>query len=182
MSSEGALIHSLQSFLDSPLGIFISVVCARWLIFIEVGWVAILGFMGRRTPLRHIAKEAGIAMLIALYTALTLSQLIRRLRPFVTESEVLRLIPMPMSLFSLPSAHASAAFALAFALLWLRPRAAIGPLLLAIGVAFGRVAVGVHYPTDVGAGAIVGALAVCLVRLLHAAVRRTAVYREHTHG
>lgn len=182
MSSEGALIHSLQTLLDSRPGIFLSILCARWLIFVEVGWVLVLGITGRRTPFRRVVKEAGIAMLIALYGALTLSQLIHRLRPFVTELDVLRLVPMPMSAYSLPSAHASAAFALAFAILWMRPRAGIVPLLLAIGVAFGRVAVGVHYPTDVLAGAVVGLLAVVVVRLLHAAVRRTAVYREHTHG
>ncbi len=182
MSFEGGLIHSLQALLDSRLGVFFSIICARWLIFVEVGWVCVLGFSERRTIMRHATREAGLAMLIALYAALTLSQLIRRLRPFVAESEVLRLIPMPMSAFSLPSAHASAAFALAFAILWFRPRAAIVPLLLAFGVAFGRVATGVHYPTDVLAGAVVGALAVVLVRVLHAAVRRTSVYREHTHG
>lgn len=182
MSSEGALIHSLQTLLDSRPGVFFSILCARWLIFVEVGWIVILGFTERRTILRHAAKEAGLAMLMALYVALTLSQLIHRARPFVVETDVMRLIPMPMSAFSLPSAHASAAFAMAFALLWVKPKTAIVPVLLAIGVAFGRVAVGVHYPTDVLAGALLGLLAVVIVRLLHAAVRRTAVYREHTHG
>ncbi len=182
MSFEGALIHSLQTLLDSRPGIFLSILSARWLIFVEVAWIIVLGFTERRTSLRHAAKEAGLAMLMALYAALTLSQLIGRLRPFVAEAEVLRLIPAPLSLHSLPSAHASAAFAMAFAIAWKSPRAAIVPLVLACGVAFGRVAVGVHYPTDVMAGAGVGFLAVVIVRLLHAAVRRTAVYREHTHG
>jgi undecaprenyl-diphosphatase len=182
MSFEGTLIHSLQTLLDSRPGIFLSILCARWLIFVEVAWIIVLGFTERRTSLRHAAKEAGLAMLMALYAALTLSQLIGRLRPFVAEVGVLRLVPAPLSLHSLPSAHASAAFALAFAIAWKSPRAAIVPLILACGVAFGRVAVGVHYPTDVIAGAGVGLLAVVIVRLLHAAVRRTAVYREHTHG
>lgn len=182
MSSEGAFIHSLQTLLDSPLGVFFSILCARWLIFLEVAWICVWSFTERKSRLKHAAKEAGIAMLMALYTALTLSQLIHRARPFMVESSVLRLVPMPLSAYSLPSAHASAAFAMAFAICWTKPKAAIVPLLLAIGVAFGRVAVGVHYPSDVIAGAFLGLLAVVVVRLLHAAVRRTSVYREHTHG
>ncbi len=182
MSSEGAFIHSLQTLLDSPLGVFFSVLCARWFIFAEVIWICVWGFVERRSRLKHAAKEAGLAMLMALYAALTLSQLIQRARPFLVEMDVLRLIPMPLSSYSLPSAHASAAFAMAFAVCWTKPKAAIVPLLLAVGVAFGRVAVGVHYPTDVLAGAVLGLLAVIVVRLLHAAVRRTTFYRERTHG
>ena len=144
--------------------------------------MVVLGIAERRTVIRHAAKEAGVALLIALYGALTLGQLLARVRPFVAEPNILRLIPLPASMYSLPSAHASAAFAMAFAIMWTKPRAAIVPLVLAIGVAFGRVAAGVHYPSDVLAGALVGGLAVVIVRLLHAAVRRTSVYREHTHG
>lgn len=182
MSVEGTWVYALQTLLDSRPGVFLSIVCARWLIFVEVAWVVVLGVMERRTALKHAVKEAGIALLIALYGALTLSQLIARARPFVAEPDVLRLVPLPASMYSLPSAHASAAFAMAFALMWTKPRAAIVPLILAVGVAFGRVAVGVHYPTDVLAGLVMGVLAVVVVRMLHAAVRRTSVYREHTHG
>jgi undecaprenyl-diphosphatase len=182
MSFEGPLIHSLQTLLDSKLGVFFSVFCARWLIFVEVAWILVLGLAERRTKLRKAAKEAGLAMLVALYAALTLGQLIGRLRPFIADTGVRLLVPQPMSVHSLPSAHASAAFALAFAIAWTNPRAAIVPFIFAFGVAFGRVAVGVHYPTDVLAGLVVGFLAVVVVRLLRGAVRRTAVYREHTHG
>jgi undecaprenyl-diphosphatase len=182
MSAEGQFIQSLQEILASQPGVWFSVFCARWLIFVEVLWIFGLAFTKQGTKLKHATKEAGMAMLIALYAALTLSQLIGRLRPFVAESEILRLIPPPLSVHSFPSAHASAAFAMALAIAWTSPKAAIVPLLLAVGVAFGRVAVGVHYPTDVLAGLVLGALAVFVVRLLHAAIRRTSVYREHHHG
>ncbi len=183
MSFEGQLIHSLQAALNSRPGIWFAVICARWAIFLEGAWVVILGIRaGRRTALQHAAKEAIIAMLIALYSALTLSSMIGRARPFMIESGVLRWIPSPLSLHAFPSAHASAAFALAFAILWTKRRAAIGPLILASLVAFGRVATGVHYLTDVLGGALVGFLAVIIVRLLHAAIRRSSVYREHQHG
>ena len=182
MSFEGSLIHSLQMMLRSPIGIFFSILCARWLIFLEVAWVLVLGITMHDSKGRHAVKEAFIAMLIALYGALTVSQLIGRPRPFMVEASVLSLVPVPLSMNALPSAHASAAFALALTLAWTKPKAALVPLFLAVAIGFGRVAVGVHYPTDVLAGVLMGCIAAFIVRLLHAALRRTTLYREQTHG
>jgi undecaprenyl-diphosphatase len=57
---------------------------------------------------------------------------------------------------SFPSDHATAAFAIATAI-WLRWRlAGAVSLVLAAALAVARVAVGVHYPGDVVAGAILG--------------------------
>jgi undecaprenyl-diphosphatase len=60
---------------------------------------------------------------------------------------------------SFPSDHATAAFAIAVSI-WLRSRR-IGWLVLAIAtiLAVARVAVGVHYPSDVLGGAILGTAA-----------------------
>ena len=91
---------------------------------------------------------------------------------------------------SFPSDHATAAFAIATAI-WLRWRAAGAvALVLAAVLAVGRVAVGVHYPGDVVAGAALGTgAAVALwwsplrratdvvADRLHAAVRSVAAAR-----
>ena len=57
---------------------------------------------------------------------------------------------------SFPSDHATAAFAIAFAVLFISPR--VGSVLLAAAMAIGvsRILVGLHYPTDVLAGAVIG--------------------------
>ncbi len=58
---------------------------------------------------------------------------------------------------SLPSGHAATSAAGAVVLAAFAPRAAPALALLAIGIAFSRVYVGVHYPADVVLGAALGA-------------------------
>jgi len=67
---------------------------------------------------------------------------------------------------SFPSDHASAAFAIAVAILLIDPLVGLAYLLLAALIAIGRVVVGEHYPGDVLAGALIGTvIAVVIVRL-----------------
>ena len=55
-----------------------------------------------------------------------------------------------------PSDHATGAFAIAFALVLRDRMVGIVALALAVVLSFGRVALGVHYPSDVFAGAVLG--------------------------
>jgi membrane-associated phospholipid phosphatase len=59
---------------------------------------------------------------------------------------------------SFPSGHATTSFACATALALALPRLRVPLLLLAAAVAWSRVYVGVHWPLDVLAGAVLGAL------------------------
>ncbi len=79
-----------------------------------------------------------------------LQRLFERHRPDVT-----RLLALPHS-HSFPSGHATTSFACATVLGALEPRLRVPALLLAAAIAFSRLYVGVHYPTDVAAGAVLG--------------------------
>jgi undecaprenyl-diphosphatase len=59
---------------------------------------------------------------------------------------------------SFPSGHAAGTFAFAAFVFALHRRAGIAAFGLAVLVAISRVALGVHYPTDVMAGAVVGSI------------------------
>jgi undecaprenyl-diphosphatase len=74
-------------------------------------------------------------------------------------------------LASLPSGHATTAFAAAVALGALFPRARIPFWIAATAIGLTRVLLGAHYPSDVLAGAIVGAGGALLVRSWFAARR-----------
>ena len=82
-----------------------------------------------------------------------------------------------------PSMHVSVAFAMASALWFRHSRWAVAALLLGVAMAWSRVCIGVHFPRDVLAAALVGALAagfsVPLLQQLKAlAVGATALARR----
>lgn len=69
---------------------------------------------------------------------------------------------------SFPSGHATTAFAVAMVVAFIWPRTLSAALVFAGLVAFSRVVVGAHYPTDITAGAVLGVLGAYFVRNLFA--------------
>lgn len=65
---------------------------------------------------------------------------------------------------SMPSGHATTAFAAALAIGWLLPRWRPVLWLYAAAIAASRIVIGAHYPSDVLAGALVGTAGALLVR------------------
>ncbi len=78
-----------------------------------------------------------------------------RPRPFEVVSIPLQLLHRAPG-FAFPSSHALFAFLLASLIAWWRPRWSAGVFLLATLIAVSRVIGGVHWPSDVVAGALVG--------------------------
>jgi undecaprenyl-diphosphatase len=92
----------------------------------------------------------------ALVVTAVLSRLADRPRPFVTHPGVHTFLAHAADP-GFPSDHATGAFAIAVAVALRSRRWGAVLLALAALVALGRVALGVHYPTDVLAGACIGA-------------------------
>jgi undecaprenyl-diphosphatase len=92
-----------------------------------------------------------------------ISSLVDRPRPFVTHPHTIHLLIKHAADPGFPSDHATGSFAIATAL-WLRSRrwGALAFLLAAL-LSIGRVALGVHYPADVIAGAVLGAAVAVLL-------------------
>ena len=81
---------------------------------------------------------------------------------------------------SMPSGHAVSAFAMAVALGWMAPRLRWPLLILALLIAISRVVISAHYPSDVIAGATLGAA--CAIMLRRAFALRGIAFRWTPEG
>lgn len=100
-----------------------------------------------------------------------LKGLVARPRPFVVNELIEPLVGGVSPYRSFPSGHSGGSFAAMFALYrWVPKKIGIPALFLASLVALSRLYVGVHYPTDILGGFIIGficsALAYCIVKMV----------------
>ena len=80
---------------------------------------------------------------------------VRRRRPAFEDLPALVRVPTSLSF---PSAHSSTSFAAARGFAALVPRAAVPLYVLASCMALSRVYLGVHYPSDIAVGALLGSV------------------------
>jgi undecaprenyl-diphosphatase len=157
------------------------VYAAQYAVFVAAFLVVISWFVhagagqDRRVGVYSAVASAAIALGI---TALIQHFYVHQ-RPFVVRGDVVLLLKHSADP-SFPSEHAAVAFGLAAGIGLYRARFGIALLALACLTAFSRVYVGVHYPADVSAGALVGiggATLVWLVRPVLASFDRLVVLR-----
>jgi undecaprenyl-diphosphatase len=160
MGIEWSILHTLNDFLarhDSVEDPLLAYINASEALFVATLVLVFLVANGRRLrPWRRAALAAVLSAGVALAIAKLLSELIDRSRPFVVHPGGVHLFSGHAADPGFPSDHATGAFAVAMAI-YLRDRrwgsvALVAATLLAIG----RVAIGVHFPSDVLAGAVLG--------------------------
>ena len=115
------------------------------------------------------SRKAGILTLLALLGSLVINNMllknaVARPRPWTSVEGLQILISKPGG-FSFPSGHTSSSFAAAVVMFKNLPRKlGVPAMVLAVMIGLSRLYVGVHYPTDVLCGALMGtciALVVC---------------------
>src|SRR6185312_4299586 len=165
---DWSIVHSLNGFLyhhdaiEDPLLDYVP--AAEALFFLLLAVLIVFARHERFAPVRRAAVAAGLSAGLGLLIVKIITEFYDRARPFVAHPGVVHLFIRHAADASFPSDHATASMAIAVAFL-LRKRFFWGVLTIVFAAIldFGRVAAGFHYPTDVLAGAAIGALAALLL-------------------
>lgn len=132
----------------------------------DSGAVWILLSLGLLIPQK--TRIVGVMMLLSLGATFVidnvlLKNLVGRVRPYETVYGLERLVEIQKD-FSFPSGHTGSSFAAAVVLLLSIPKKyGIPAMVLAFLIGFSRLYVGVHYPSDVICGAVIGTVIAVIV-------------------
>lgn len=134
-------------------------------------WIALTLLMLCLQKTRRTGVTCAISMIIGLIVAnLILKNWIARIRPYVTIEELELLIEQQKD-WSFPSGHATNSFACGWVMFrTMKKRYGVPALIMAILITLSRIYVGVHYPTDIMAGTVIGICsaesAIAIVKIL----------------
>lgn len=128
-------------------------------------WILLsLAMLCHRSTRKAGALALAAMALGALCTNMVIKPLVARPRPWLDVAGLIPLIQEPDP-YSFPSGHTCAAFAAG--MIWVRTLPKLGlrvfAVVLAVFMGLSRLYVGVHYPTDVMAGALIGGCCAWLV-------------------
>lgn len=123
-------------------------------------WIVLAAIMLCMKRHRKTGSAMAVALLIGyLTTNLILKNLVMRVRPYDAVVGLQALIA-PLSDSSFPSGHATSAIAAGFVMMKnTKKYIGIPVFVLAVLICLSRLYLGVHYPTDVLAGALIGLFA-----------------------
>lgn len=127
--------------------------------------IAIVFIISKKYRLNGI--KLGISLLLCLIIGnITLKPLIARIRPFDINTGIELLISRPTD-FSFPSGHTMSSFAAAIIIYNANKKMGIASLILAVLIAFSRLYLYVHFPSDILAGMVIGtAISFTVIKLV----------------
>ena len=113
---------------------------------------------------RFIGMQGAATLMISQTITYSLKSLLSRERPY-NMLKNLNTFGIVLKDYSFPSGHTSASFSIATTIAFNMPKLAILVLAIALTIGVSRVYLGVHYPTDVAAGIIIGVVSALLVHI-----------------
>jgi undecaprenyl-diphosphatase len=160
---DWSVLHALNNFMyqhdgvEDPLLFYVNASEALFIATLAIVFLAARG--AAHAAWRRASVAAVLSAGLGLAVGKVISELVDRARPFVADPHGVHLFSAHAADPGFPSDHATAAFAIAVAILLRKRGWGIAALALATVLSVGRVALGVHYPSDVIAGAALGSAA-----------------------
>ena len=143
--------HNLNSELFNKIMIFFTILGDNGII-----WIAIALILFLKRKYRKIGLFSIISLIIcALAVNVILKPLIHRPRPFSELADITLLIKAPKD-YSFPSGHTAASFVMVYIFFRHIKKYFIPVLITGILIAFSRMYLSVHYPSDILAGLMIG--------------------------
>ena len=129
-------------------------------------WLGVAICLGARRQTRSFALMLFFALALSHVVSQILKLIIGRPRPFVTYPGIPLLIHTPGG-YSCPSGHSASSFAAATIIWIFDNRLGAAAIALAVFIAFSRVFLFVHYPSDTVAGSLLGVLCAIIILYLY---------------
>jgi undecaprenyl-diphosphatase len=159
---DWSVLHALNNFMarndavEDPLLFYVEVSEALFACTL-IGIFLVARGLGH-AAWRRAAVAAALSAGVALAIGKVISEFVERARPFVADPHGVHVFSAHAADPGFPSDHATAAFAIAVAILQRKHGLGIAALLAAVVLSVGRVALGIHFPSDVLAGAALGSI------------------------
>lgn len=154
---EAGFLHSIHDalqcgFLDTVLPVITKLGDAG------IFWIVLAVVLMFFKKTRRAGFTMGVSLVIGLlFCNITLKPIVARIRPYDLDPTITLLIP-PEHDFSFPSGHTVASVESAVALFLCHKKSGIAAICLAVVIAFSRIYLMVHYPTDVIVAAVLGVI------------------------